>query len=603
MFTSHSPSGELWPDMPIIGTAGHVDHGKSTLVEALTGRDPDRWAEEKERGLTIDLGFAWTKINGIDVGFVDVPGHERFIKNMLAGIGTVDCALLVVAADSGWMPQTEEHAAILDLLDTTIGVIALTRVDLVDEDTIELATLEIMEEIEGSTLEGWPIVPVCAITGHGMENLVHHLGRALDLVGEPAAGPLRMWIDRSFTVSGAGVVVTGTIARGSIAVGDDIEILPIGVSDRVRGLHHHDQETEFSIAGSRTAINLQGAELTQVPRGSLICTPGSIGVSNTILARIDAARRFNDIPPRGAFHVHVGTAHSPATIRRLHGSNVFLIRTASPLPVAMGDRFILRESGRQAVVGGGQILDPHPPPRISLEEIEILRLSLGGSSSSMADALLTVRGVSNANDLFEATGGGVPTTSLRAGESLLSERAVHDVVVQSIRIVSEYHEQHPLRPGIPKPELASQIGVTLDVVDAAIDHSDDISQSGGAVRLSEFTDTLSQIQESEWTSARSELEKSFDVPRMSSIQLNDELLRALVRRGDLVQVAPDLVFTRQQVANIHDRISDLPDGFTVGQFKEFFEMTRRQAVPTLEWLDKTGWTRRVGDQRTVRQRR
>jgi selenocysteine-specific elongation factor len=588
--------------MPIIGTAGHVDHGKSTLVQAITGRDPDRWAEEKERGLTIDLGFAWADLNGIDVGFVDVPGHERFIKNMLAGVGTIDCALLVIAADSGWMPQTEEHAAVLDLLDTTVGVIALTRIDLVDQDTIELATLEIMDEIEGTSLQGWPVVPVSAITGLGMESLVEHLASAVDQADEHADGPLRMWVDRSFTVSGAGVVVTGTIARGEVAPGDDVEILPSGQSDRVRGLHHHDRRVDHSVAGSRTAINLQSAKLASVSRGSLICAPGSITVSAGVLARLDAARRFEEIPPRGAFHFHIGTAHSPATIRRLHGTDTYLITLDTTLPVAMGDRFILRDSGRQAVVGGGRVLDPRPENRVTPDQIDILRSAVDGSAAEMADALLAVRGITSIVALIQATGGGSPSIGLRAGGTVLSQDAAQNIVERSIRIVSEYHERHPLRPGIPKPELATQVGVEPEVIDVAVDQSESLGQSDGAVRLADFTNMLTSSQEAEWSAVRSRLEDSFDVPRMRAIDLSDEVLHALIRRGDLVQVASDLVFTRTQVDEIYRQIVDLPDGFTVGQFRDSFGMTRRQAVPTLEWLDKSGWTRRSGDGRMVRYR-
>ncbi|MFV1969671.1 MAG: selenocysteine-specific translation elongation factor [Acidimicrobiia bacterium] len=588
--------------MPIIGTAGHVDHGKSTLVEAITGRDPDRWAEEKERGLTIDLGFAWTNLDGIDVGFVDVPGHERFIKNMLAGVGAIDCALLVVAADSGWMPQTEEHAAVLDLLETKVGVIALTRVDLVDQDTIELATLEIMEEIEGTSLEGWPVVPVSAITGHGMESLVEHLASAVGQADEHTSGPLRMWVDRSFTVSGAGVIVTGTVARGEVSPGDAIEILPSGISDRVRGLHHHDRRVDHAVAGSRTAINLQGAKLASLSRGSLVCTPGSIAVSARILTRLETARGFEEIPPRGAFHFHIGTAHSPATIRRLHGTDAYLIDLDTSLPMVMGDRFILRDSGRRAVVGGGRVLDPHPQSRITPNHIEILRSAVGGSATEMADALLSVRGITSINELTKATGGGSPSTGLRAGGTILSEDAASDTIDRSTRIVSEYHRHHPLRPGIPKPELATRIGVEPEIIDAAVDHSETLAQSDGSVRLEVFTNTLAPSQEAEWSGVQSELENSFDVPRMSAIDLSDEVLHALIRRGDLVQIAPDLVFTKTQVDEIHRKIVDLPDGFTVGQFKDSFGMTRRQAVPALEWLDKTGWTRRSGDGRTVRHR-
>ncbi len=418
--------------MPIIGTAGHVDHGKSTLVQAITGRDPDRWTEEKERGLTIDLGFAWTELDGVDVGFVDVPGHERFIKNMLAGVGAIDCALLVIAADSGWMPQTEEHAAVLDLLDTGVGVIALTRIDLVDKDTVELAALEIMDEIEGTSLQGWPVVPVSAITGEGMESLVEHLASAVGQVEQHGGGPLRMWVDRSFTISGAGVVVTGTIARGEVTTGDDVEILPSGQSDRVRGIHHHDRGVDRSVAGSRTAINLQGAKLAAVSRGNLICTPGSIDVSTRILARLEPARRFEEIPPRGAFHFHIGTAHSPATIRRLHDADTYVITLDAALPVAMGDRFILRDSGRQAVVGGGRVLDPMPQSRLTPVDVKTLKSAVDGSATEMADALLTVRRIARVVDLIKATGGGSPSTGLRAAGTVISETAANAMVDRSI---------------------------------------------------------------------------------------------------------------------------------------------------------------------------
>ncbi|MFV1999470.1 MAG: selenocysteine-specific translation elongation factor, partial [Acidimicrobiia bacterium] len=229
--------------MPIVATAGHVDHGKSTLVEALTGRDPDRWAEEKERGLTIDLGYAWTEIDGRSVGFVDVPGHERFIKNMLAGVGAVDCALLVVAADSGWMPQTEEHAAVLSLLETRNGVIAVTRIDLVDPDTTDLTILEILEEVENTPLASWPVVRVSSKTGEGIEDLKTEIGRRVGIPGEPDK-PFRMWIDRSFTIKGAGLVVTGSVSQGSVGADDVVQVLPDGITTRVRGVHRHDSKVD-----------------------------------------------------------------------------------------------------------------------------------------------------------------------------------------------------------------------------------------------------------------------------------------------------------------------------------------------------------------------
>ena len=588
--------------MPIVGTAGHVDHGKSTLVEALTGRDPDRWAEEKERGLTIDLGFAWADIDGIDVGFVDVPGHERFIKNMLAGVGTIDCALLVIAADSGWMPQTEEHAAVLDLLDTRIGVVALTRIDLVDEDTIEIAMLEIMDETEGTVLEDWPVVPVSPITGDGMDTLRSLLGAAVAGEKQDISGSLKMWVDRSFTVSGAGVVVTGTIARGKVSTGDDVVVLPEGVHDKVRGLHHHDHPVDSVASGSRTAVNLQSAKIVEIGRGSLVCAPGSVDVSNRLVAELKSARSFDDIPGRGAFHFHIGTAHSPATIRQLHGTDAYLLTLDHGLPIAMGDRFILRDASRRAVVGGGRVLEPSASGRLSKEQIALLTSSIDASVNDMADALLSVRGTSELAQLARASGGGSPTTGLRCGSTVLSPAVAERTLQDTNETVSGYHTLHPLRPGIPKAELATQIGVALEVVDATVGGSTTMTESNGFVRRSDFVNDLPPDQLARWTEVRATLEVSFDVPRMSAIELGDETLHALIRNGDLIQVGPDLVFTSDQITEIHHRIGDLPEGFSVSRFRDEFGMTRRQAVPVLEWLDKSGWTKRSGDGRTVRRR-
>ncbi len=586
--------------MPIVGTAGHVDHGKSTLVQALTGRDPDRWAEEKQRGLTIDLGFAWTEIQGLDIGFVDVPGHERFIKNMLAGVGAVDCALLVVAADSGWMPQTEEHASILDLLEVQNGVIALTRIDLVDSDTVELATLEIMEETESTVLEGWPVVPVSPLTGEGLDDLRAHLATAIAAAEEHLDGSFKMWVDRSFTVSGAGVIATGTIARGSISLGDGIEILPSGGRDTVRGLHHHDQPTDRSESGSRTAVNLQNTKLSNVGRGDLVCAPDTIGVSSRLVAQLRPSRSFDEIPGRGAFHFHVGTAHMPATIRQLHHSNMYLIELDEALPLAMGDRFILRDSGRQAIVGGGRVIEPAATNRPSMDELTLLAASIDSSADEKATALLAVRRTADLSELGMSSGGGVPISGLRSGSTVLSPAAAQQVRFATAETVADYHTRHPLRPGISKAELASQIEVTRGMIDAILESDDDVGEADGFVRSIGFSNELPPEIESRWLDAKEVLERSFDVPRMSAIDLEDEVVHALIRNGKLVQVGTDLVFTSSQIEEVRTRIADLPDGFSVSLFKDEFGMTRRQAVPILEWLDKSGLTKRSGDGRVVR---
>jgi selenocysteine-specific elongation factor len=585
--------------MPIVATAGHVDHGKSTLVQALTGTDPDRWAEEKERGLTIDLGFAWTDIGGRAVGFVDVPGHERFIKNMLAGVGAIDCALLVVAADSGWMPQTEEHAGVLSLLETRSGVIALTRIDLVDDDTVELAMLEILEETEGTSLADWPVVPVSGVTGEGLEVLQQQLE---DRIGEPTNThlPFRMWIDRSFTIQGAGLVVTGSIASGSIRVGDPVVVLPGGHETRIRGLHRHDTPVEEAHAGDRTAVNLVAGGTDEIGRGQLLTTPDSVTVTSAFLGTVTPARAFTEIPKRGAFHVHIGTADTAATIRRVPATNGFVIKTTTPLPMTVGDRFIVRDTGRKAVVGGGRILDPHAPPHPTAADVEALAIVVDASRDAQADALVERRGMAKAGELRLSTGGGTATVGIRAGGYLLSEAKAAEIAHDVKAIVGGYHADYPLRPGIGRSELASQLGLDDDIVTAIVRNDDAFEIDEGAVRITGFTNTLNDADESAWSELREEIEKDFDVPRVSSLQLSPELLHAVIRRGDLIQIDDDLAFTKQQIAAILEGVHDLPDGFTVSTFKDHFGMTRRQAIPTLEWLDRTGVTRRSGDGRTAR---
>lgn len=589
------------PEVPIVATAGHVDHGKSTLVEALTGQDPDRWAEEKERGLTIDLGFAWTEIDGHAVGFVDVPGHERFIKNMLAGVGAVDCALLVVAADSGWMPQTEEHAAVLSLLETRSGVIAVTRIDLADSDTTELTILEVLEEIEGTPLASWPVVPVSSKSGQGIDELKTQIGLRIGSQDETSQ-PFRMWIDRSFTIKGAGLVVTGSISQGSVGTDDAVAVLPSAIATRVRGVHRHDVKVDRANQGDRAAVNLVAGNDIDISRGQLLVSPNTASTSSRFLATIHPARMFKEIPKRGAFHVHLGTADTAASIRRIADTMGYLVTTADPLPAAVGDRFILRDSGRRSVVGGGRILDPGANARPAIRDIETMHAVLDADPDTKVDALVKLRGVADIAAVRLETGGGSPRSTIQAGGKAISDE-VHESIVRDIsRIVAEYHSNFPLRPGIGRTELATTLGFDDAIVDAVVHASDRLSSTEGAVHLTAFTNELTDAQEAVWAPVRSSLEASFDVPRMSALNLPEELLHALVRRGDLIQIDDDLAFTTLQVDRISVEVHELDDGFTVSEFKEHFEMARRQAVPTLEWLDRTGVTRRQGDGRVARRR-
>jgi selenocysteine-specific elongation factor len=583
--------------MPIVGTAGHVDHGKSTLVEALTGRDPDRWAEEKERGLTIDLGFAWTEIDGVEIGFVDVPGHERFIKNMLAGVVGVDCALLVVAADSGWMPQTEEHVRVLNLIGAPAGVIAITRTDLVDSDTVELAALEIIEEVAGTGLEDWPVVAVSAMTGAGLDELRSAL---VATVGQPRIrdiAPFRMWVDRVFSIHGSGVIATGTVQQGVLSVGDDVELQPLGVVSRVRGLHHHDTETGTVESGQRAAVNLGGIDIADLERGTLLAEPGTSDSTNRMLVTARPGRGFGQIPDRGAFHIHTGTASSTAQIRQIC-SSVLLLSLDDPLPAVIGDRFLIRESGRQAVVGGGIVIDTQPAT--SLDPASVSGFAASFETERAPDALVAFHGSYLVSDLLRATGGVEAQHSTVIGDSAYSQKFLQDTSDRVLPIVDQYHRDHPKRPGPANAELASQLGVDRAVIIHIAARSPDLSETSGAVHLTSFSDALDDADEAAWSSARQAIESSLDVPRASQFPIDRELMHALFRRGDLVQIESDLAFTDTQMEQILSGVKELPDGFTVSEFKDHFAMSRRQAVPLLEWLDKRGVTLRSGDGRTVR---
>ncbi len=591
--------------MPIIATAGHVDHGKSTLIEALTGRDPDRWAEEKERGLTIDLGFAWRQLGGLDVGFVDVPGHERFIKNMLAGVGALDVALFVVAADEGWMPQSEEHLAILDLLETRHGVVAITRIDLTDNDQADLAELEILEAVEGTALDSWPIVRVSAITGHGMDDLEHALVAQLAAAGEPSdVGRPRLWVDRAFHISGAGLVVTGTLAGGSIDREDELMLWPGGTAVRVRGMQHHDAATDRLTPGSRVALNISGAE--DVARGAMLGQPGLFRDSSSFLASLRPVRSLDDdLTSRGAYHLHVGSGSWPVQMRVIateSPTTACLLRSTTPIPLQSGDRFILRETGRRAVVGGGVVLDPHPPRsgQAVREAIPILLAALPDGPDQIADALLTVRGTASRDDLSRDSGGGAASSPYATRGMLMAAAAAADLLATVTEAVVAFHAENRLRPGLPKAELSSSLGVDPESIALVVAGADELVDDGATVRHSGFEPGLSSNESAAWDKAQRLLNESLSVPRAAQLGLDKELTHALIRDGRLTRISEDLVFLPEQIEHIKVRLTDLAGEFTVAEFRDLLGVTRRQAVPLLEWLDKTGVTARRGDIRVVK---
>ncbi|MDJ0663016.1 MAG: selenocysteine-specific translation elongation factor [Acidimicrobiia bacterium] len=591
--------------MPIIATAGHVDHGKSTLIQALTGRDPDRWAEEKERGLTIDLGFAWAKLGVHDVGFVDVPGHERFIKNMLAGVGAIDVALFVVAADEGWMPQSEEHLSVLDLLDTRHGVVALTRVDLADSDDIDLAELEVLEKTEGTSLADWPVIRVSPITDEGMDELRASLEDQLDQAGDPAnlARP-RMWIDRSFHISGAGTVVTGTLSGGTLAVDDDLVLWPSEVPVRIRGMQHHEESVESLDPGTRAALNISGA--VEPDRGAMLGPPDAFGSSTSFLTELRQVRNIEErITSRGAYHFHLGSGSWPVRIRVI-GESLCLVRSNSPIPMQSGDRFILREAGRRAVVAGGRVLDPHPPssgPALREAASAVAAALDDGpdpAANAVADALLAIRGADSLARLYQDSGGGRPATQFVTATQAMADQEAAAILESILASTARFHADNRLRPGIPRAELASSLDVDPATISLVVAGSDDLVDDGSTIRQAHFAPGLTSSEEAYWQAAQARLAESLAVPRASQLGLSQELLYALIRDGQLVRIEADLVYLPNQIATIESALVDLPDEFAVADFRDRLEVTRRHAVPLLEWLDKKGVTRRNGDVRSLR---
>ncbi len=628
--------------MHVIGTAGHVDHGKSTLVEALTGIDPDRLREEKEREMTIDLGFAWLTLpNGESVGIVDVPGHRDFIENMLAGVGGIDAALFVVAVDEGVMPQTREHLAILDLLGIPGGVIALTKTDLVDDpEWLELVRLDVEEVVAGTVLDGAPIVPVSARTGDGLDELMMALtGCLANRPPRPDKGRPRLPIDRVFTISGFGTVVTGTLADGALTVGQEVEILPAGLRARIRGLQTHKQKIERAVPGSRVAVNLSGVERRQLARGDLLTIPGWL--HPTVLTDV----RFRHLADTGRPLKHnagvklfVGAAEVLARVRVLGaealepGEEGWLqLQLERPLPLVKGDRFILRYPSPGMTIGGGEVIDPAPGRkwrRFRPEVIRRLELLSRGSPQELLIHVLDSVGFPQTRDQL-AGRTGLSESELDEAIRLASESgevfALGDGRESALcslagwdalkgRIVRElraFHESEPLRMGMPREALRSRLKLTprvfADVIErgategAFVDDGTVIRLPGHAVRFTEAQARAVERLMAEFA-ARPYTPPSY---KESAEIVGEDVLKALIERGDLVQVAPDVLLSaevyREMTDAVRRHIAD-NGSITAAELRDMFETTRKYAIGLLEHLDAIGVTRRVGDERVLARR-
>ena len=616
--------------MFVITTAGHVDHGKSTLIRAMSGIDPDRLKEEKARGMTIELGFAWVTLpSGREISIVDVPGHERFVRNMLMGVGGVDLALLIVSADEGVMPQTREHLAILDLLNVDQGITVITKADLVDEEWLMLVTADIEEVLAGTSLAGSPMMPVSATTGQGIPELMAEIDRQLDAVKVHAdLGRPRLPVDRVFTMQGFGAVVTGTLSGGNLRVGQEIELLPGGRRARIRGLQSHQSSVDTALPGTRVAVNLSGIEHHEIERGDLLTVPGWLTPADAF----DASLRVIDAAPRPVRHNHrlelfTGSREVPVTVRVLDGDEIapgesgwVQLKTSGRVAMLRGDRFVLRDT--QDTLGGGIVLVPDAPRRRRNDSAVISELQTLTSGSGESAALQTLRSIEPAT--LSELGRQANLSSEAADELAASLVALRDAVDigtadspllysaqgwAAIRSATEstlddYHRSYPLRAGMPREELRNRLKLkAAPFLRVTSKLSDDgiMASEGSLVRSTRHSVILSPAQQASVDAYLALLGRDrFSPPTDSPI--DPELLAGLESHGKVVRTA-EAVFLASAFEEMQKRVSEhAAAGGTVSinEVRELFGSSRKYVLSFLEELDRRGVTIRRGDDRILR---
>lgn len=579
----------------MVATAGHVDHGKSTLVRALTGMEPDRWAEERRRGMTIDLGFAWSTLpSGATVAFVDVPGHERFVPNMLAGVGPVPAALVVVAADEGWMPQSAEHLAALDALGVAYGLLVVTRADLADPGP---ATAQARAELAATSLGGLDAVAVSAVTGAGLPQLRAALDRlAARLPDAPTDAPVRLWVDRAFTVRGAGTVVTGTLGAGRLRVGDELELAGSAETVRVRGLHSLGVARPEVAAVARVAVNLRGTPRDRLGRGDALLTPGRFHRTDLLDVRL-AGDSAGDLP--ATLTLHIGAAAVPARVRPL-GADTARLRLARPLPLLVGDRALLRDPGRHHVAGGVTVLDVAPPP-LTRRGAAVARAAVLATMDGRPDLAgeLRRRRLARAADLartgVEVTGPPV------AGDWLADPEHWRALRARLVEEVARHAREHPLEPGAPVELLRQR----LDLPDRALVEAlvgPPLRLRAGRVTAS-AADALPEPVARAVARVRAEYaERPFRAPEaehLADLGLGPREIGAAVRAGALLRLAENVVLLPGAADDAVRVLAGLPQPFTLSAARRALDTTRRVAVPLLELLDRRGVTRRLPDDARV----
>jgi len=623
----------------VIGTAGHVDHGKSTLVAALTGTHPDRLKEEQEREMTIDLGFAWMTLpDGEPVGIVDVPGHRDFIENMLAGVGGIDAALFVIAADEGVMPQTREHLAILDLLQVQNGVVALTKIDLVpDSDWLDLVEEEVRQTLRGSVLEHAAIVRVSARTRTGLDALNHALAECLANV-QPRLdlGRPRLPIDRVFSIAGFGTVATGTLIDGRFSIGDEVEVLPIGKRGRIRGLQTHKQKEEIAYPGSRTAVNIAGLDVSEVPRGNVLIHPGKylptqrINVNFRLLSEAASPLVHNT-----EVKFYLGTAEVLARVRLLGSENIMpgaqgwlQLELRAPIIAVRGDHYILRRPSPGETLGGGIIVDPQPKQRqkrFDASVLQQLEAMLQGQptdvlmQASLALGAAPLAKVKAHSRLEKEQAETASAELVKNGQLILLDAETSDPLViptglweqetaRAMHELENFHKANPLRRGMPREALKSRLKMHPRVFNAATQlwsNDGQISELGAVIARAGFERTFTRQEEEKVKNMlRRFNETPFLPPSFKDCQdeVGEEVLVLLIERGDLVKVSENVLFRKEDYDRMLSGAVDYlktHGTFTVAEFRDLFNTTRKYALALLEYWDSQKITVRDGDIRRL----
>ncbi|MHB9092045.1 MAG: selenocysteine-specific translation elongation factor, partial [Chloroflexota bacterium] len=619
-------------ELYVVGTAGHVDHGKSTLIRALTGIDPDRLREEKERGMTIDLGFAWLKLpSGREVSIVDVPGHERFIKNMLAGVGGIDLAMLVIAADEGVMPQTREHLAILDLLRVKTGVVALTKKDLVEPDWLDLVRADVETVLHGTVLEGAPILAVSAITGDGLTALAQTLdGLLAETPAKRDLGRPRLPIDRVFTIAGFGTIVTGTLVDGILQVGQEVEVQPSGLKTRIRNLQTHKHKVETAQPGSRVAVNLAGLPTEELSRGDVVTSPRWLQPTRAVDVELAVLADAKALAHGATVSFHTGSAEVEARISLLDmeaiepGSTGWAqLRLAAPVVAVKGDFFVVRTPN--ATVGGGEIVDAHPRRHRRFQDATIESLSTmqrGGpedlllqafdkSAPQELDAAARQTGLSA--EVARAAAAQLVTrgAALSLGGFFIAAPAWRQMVVQVEDMLGGYHAQYPLRRGIPKEELKSRLNLPARLFGVVLDRlalDGVVADDGASVRLAGHAIAFTSEQDAKIKRmftlfAENRYSPPAPAELTQQLGLEPEVMSGLVELGRLRRLTDAVIFPadvyEEMVAKIVARLREAGK-ITVAEVRDLFGTSRKYALAILEHLDEERITRRVGDERVLR---